>query len=236
MGYIAPLTLPVVPPGSLGNIQGGLATTATKPPFIPVPFCAKVEVRQLMDGERVENVLWFYAGATPFTSASLATLALAVKTSWVNRIIPLQGINTELVEIRAGAYDTPTSPVVTLAVEPHVPGTSAFDPEVAGITIGIGTHTGFRGRSANGRVFLCGAVETSFDGGVPLDADRQAWLTAWFNLMSDLNALGYTYVLVSFRHQSVWRITAQVTTILILTVGQYVYTARRRLPGHNRHR
>lgn len=236
MPSVISMPLPVTPPAYPGDIQEGGALVAPKPIFIPAPKCAKVEMRVVEEGEPAENVLYFYQSAGNFTMAQLETLANAVEVGWVAHLAPVMNTATNLFQVRASDMSSRTGPVWEDNPEPAPAGTDANDPAPNTLCIGIGTHTGFKGRSSNGRIFTTGAVDNQFVLSLPTDAARVAVLNAWIDFFSYLTGLGYTFVLVSFQSNKLWRSVAQVTTIAFLTAGINIYTMRRRLPGHNRHR
>jgi hypothetical protein len=236
MGYIAPFPVPGVSPTTPGDIQQGGPLILPRPPFIPAPHCAQVLIRGLQDGEKMEQVIYFHT-ATGFDDAAVIDqLCDDVATRWGANMIPNLSPTYEFTEVQATALDTATSHNFTLAIEPHVPGARIDDGAPGNLGIGIVTHTGFRGRSNNGRVFITACCDIDFELGVPTDPARTLMLQSYGAFIASLNTLGYSYVLVSYQSAKRWRTIAQVTSIAFMSVGAYIYTQRRRLPGHNRHR
>lgn len=230
------MATPWGPPTIPGDIQEGGPLVPGKPSFIPANGVAKVLVRHTTDGEPCENVIYVVKDGTEFTYDGLETLANTVKTSWVTNMIPLMHMNVFLTGVVASDAQSQTGPVFELDVEPQVQGLNLGTPAPATLCIGVGFHTGFKGRSANGRLFQVGNVDADFALGLPSDVSRTNTLTGISNVMNDLAAGGYKLVLVSYRSGDKWRTAAQVTTIVLISAGQFIYTMRRRLKGHNRHR
>lgn len=236
MGYIPPQPVAQPPASNPGDLQDGGPGVALKPRFIPCNKVAKVEMRFRCDGQDAENVFYFWQSSGNFSFADLVTLAGHVYDAWVANIQPLWAVNTALTMIRCSDMSAEFGPVVEHAVDPEQPGLRIGVGANNDDCIGIGIHTGFKGRSQNGKLFGSGTLAADFFASLPVDASRTLYLDAWKAFFDQVIGHGYTFCLVSFMTNKQWRTIAQATTVAFLTVGTYIYTMRRRLPGHNRHR
>lgn len=235
MPYIPPQYLPGDPPSNPGNIHEGGVEVSVKPPFIAVPNCAKVELRWTGAVQNQENVFYMYK-AGGFDLTACISLATACHVAWQAYIKPLWSTQEALVQIKVSDMSTRYGAYYEFNVDPYEYGTREGTPAPNNNTIGLGFHTGFRGKGQNGRLFAGGMLDEDFLNSLPVDDSRTLVLDAWVNFFTEIAGDGFFLVVASFKLNKLWRSTAQVTNVYYLTVGEYIYTMRRRLPGHNRHR
>lgn len=235
MAPLPPAYLPVTPPSIPGDIHEGGAEVDIKPPFIPVPLCAKVEMRFLEANQPMENVFYLFKTGG-YASSDLTTLATTVYNSWNDNLRDTWSDTTGLTQIKCSDMSTRYGAYYELDINPYEYGVRTGTAATSASCVGISFHTGFRGKGNNGRLFAGGAMDVDFVNSVPTDAARTGIRAAYVDFFTDLNTAGNFLVIASFKLNKQWRSTAQVTTVWYLGVGDWIYTARRRLPGHNRHR
>lgn len=237
MAFIPPFGVNYPPASNAGDLQGGVGAVAVKPPFIPLNNTAKVSMRMVQDGQDIENIFYFHQAVGNFTYAQLVTMTNSILTHWTAQLVPITNTATGLTMIRAEDASNQTGPVVEYTIDPIIYGTSVGETAPATLCVGIATKTGLKGRSLNGRIFTAGRLAADFVLGIPIDATRTSVLAAYGNFVLGVQTdTGSTLGVASFRHAGLWRTIGQLTTVAALDVGEYIYTMRRRLAGHNRHR
>lgn len=123
-------------------------------PFVPVANVAEVEIRMLLDGQKVENTLWFEnAGAV--TALNMGILTTALYDWWDTYYKPLTWNGTQLREIYAVDQTTNTGPTNTLSGGGLV-GTGGANAASNNVSVTVSFRTDLRGRSFRGRNYMLG--------------------------------------------------------------------------------
>jgi hypothetical protein len=236
VSYSGPTQLDDVSPSIPGDLQAGEGGVESKPLFIPAVNCARVEIRFEQDDQDFENVIWIYQASGAWSYAQLVALAGQMVTNVTTNLLPVMSSSCHFMSVRCSDWTTSTGSVYLLSLSTPLSGGLTDDAAPLNNCVGIAFGTGFKGRSQTGRMFLGGCVVTDFGENLAADATRTARKAALVAFCNAITANGGHMAVVSFYHNKLWRTTAQITTIVFVAVGEYIYTMRRRLPGHNRHR
>src|SRR4029450_1145641 len=76
------------------------------PPFTPVPDSAQAEVLYLLDGQVIENRLWFHIDFPPFGLTELQALADGLQGWWAANIMPYLSEDILLIYVTAKDWTT----------------------------------------------------------------------------------------------------------------------------------
>ena len=189
-----------------------------------------VEVRQTLDGQRIENTLFFqHAGAIAPTD--LVGLADNIRDWWAAELLPIQADALALVEVYCTDLTSETSETHTLAVVPQLPGAVTSPAQPNNVALCVSFRTSNRGRFARGRNYVAGLTEGQVTG------SRVAISTA-DDIVLAYNAMG-TYLDPSWTWVVCSRVAAGVPraagfnspVVSAIVVDNVVDSQRRRLPG-----
>lgn len=201
-------------------------------PFVPAPDVCLAEIVMQLDGQVVENTLYFEASAGLDTGL-MATLGAALVTWWTDFIAPGVSEQLLLTGINLTDLSTPTSPGVFVPVVPSVPGEGTSPAEPNNVALCVSFRTQFRGRSARGRNYVVGlqnsqVTNSHIDAGV-----GDFFITAYQQLQGagDFVA-GLQWGVLSRFSGGDPRTTALFRPITAVTVvDNTLDSQRRRLPG-----
>lgn len=207
-------------------------------PFVPVANTVLAELRMTLDGQQVENTLWFEAAAG-VNALIMSDLAQLLQDWWVANYAPQTSVNLQLIEIVISDQTTATGLQVTQSPGTPTLGTIVSDALPNNVSFTVSFRTALRGRSFRGRNYVVGIPE-SVAALSHLQAGYVAgWQVAYAQLLSDLSAVGdWEWVVVSRFSGTdvdgdpiprVAGITTPVTNVVI--VDDVVDSQRRRLPG-----
>lgn len=199
--------------------------------FVPFSNTAEFELRHTMDGQKVENTLYFDK-ASAWDSASLLAAADQLRDSWATNMIPLLGGSATFTEVFARDLSTAESFEATSVVSPPLTGAGGLAAP-NNVTLCVSFRSGVAGRSNRGRNYWLSVPRSELVAANTLDVDYVAAIvSAYGQMQSDMGDLGYTWVIASRYHNKVQRTsgTTQVVTG-ILAVDGTVDSQRRRLPG-----
>lgn len=203
--------------------------------FIPAPNVAQVEIRGTLDGQPVENVLYFLKKAPPVTPATLGTLAMQVGQWWIANALPWLPVTYLFREIYATDLSTATSSASTWPADNN-PGTRNPSGGVLpnSNTLCISFRTNQRGRSARGRNYWAGLSKsdiTNNTASMTLQQGIVGVYEALLTLVGDDTINWYWVVLSRFTNGAPrpQGLTNTITNVLI--VDSTVDSQRRRLPG-----
>lgn len=199
------------------------------------PLAIQVEMRYTQDGQAVENTLYFLAPVAPGVD-DLNELGASLFTWYTAAIRPLQGNTVNLNEIYLRSLAGAVAAEYTTVVPQPSPGTRIGTPLPNNVTLAVSFRTGTTGRSARGRNYILGLVESDVDFnevGGPVTED---WQDAYNELTTAGGAVpGYTWIVYSRRTAGAPRPTGVAFTIVTATiVNNIVDSQRRRLPGRGR--
>jgi len=207
-------------------------------PFVPVPNTVLAELRMSLDGQRVENTLYFRRGFTP-TVAEITALGNALITWWGAFVADYTNAAVTLEEVFLTDLTTAIASAVSVPATSGIIGTIGGDFIPANASLAVSFRTANRGRSFRGRNYIVGLSEDSVTGNT-VDPDVVTLIELAYNqLLSSLpGTSGWTWSVVS-RFSGIGlggvpipRTTGLATTITsVNVVDPIVDSQRRRLPG-----
>lgn len=198
--------------------------------FIPAARVAQCEVRFQVDGQNVENTLYFQnAGTVDATNLlALATYLDGWYDIWVK---PLQNQSVVFREVYCVDLTTQTGPTATSAINAGDTGGNVAPSGPNNVTIAISFRTAGRGRSTRGRNFWIGLSETDYtlntvDGGT-LAAIIEAYDELRTNPPTD-----WTWGVLSRYFNNAPRASGLFQPITaVIATDDTVDSQRKRLPG-----
>jgi hypothetical protein len=199
--------------------------------FIPVNNCVMAELRFTLDGQKVENTLYFQR-ASAWTAPLGVLLGDHLYTWWVDNMaasltdsLTLDSVHvTDLTAVDGFAVD-----FVPDVAETGVVGATSVPNNCA---ICISFRTEARGRTGRGRNYIMGMPQTHVTLNTLDTADGIAFVAAYNALPTVAGASAATWVVVSRFLDSLPRdigITRSITTVILLDLT--IDSQRRRLPG-----
>lgn len=198
--------------------------------FIPVPNAALVELRMLLDNQRIENTLWFDVGATP-TAGDLAALASALKTWWTTSYAPFVVAGVTLTEVRATDQTSNTGAVASFTTGGPWSGGASGGAAPNNVAPCVTFRTAARGRTARGRNYVSGIQAGNIVGNTLNATIGSMIVAAYANLMTTSNTAGFTWCVASRFLNNAPRgagILRPVTAVTMIDLT--VDSQRRRLP------
>jgi hypothetical protein len=207
-------------------------------PFVPVANTAEFELVQELDGETIENTLYFRRG-TAWTAAQLATAAAFLASWWETNMAPNLGAALNLVRIECTDLGSSTGPSLTFVTGMPIPGVIGSPTCALNVAPAIKFKTESRGRSFTGRNYISGFVENAVNSS-RLDAPTSENVTAAYQLLvEDGLDIGLTWVVVSrysgidpTTKKPIPRVAGVATPITTATfTDNVVDSQRRRLPN-----
>lgn len=200
-------------------------------PFIPVLYAAMVEVRMLLDGQKIENTLYVRdAGeAGPVNTQNLANAVLAL---WTTNIMPVLTTSVQLIEVYVTDLSDQFGPTATAVPSGNVFGGEIQNPVPNNVALCVSFRTQGRGRSSRGRNYVPGLAENQFDrsralSGLVIDLQNR-----YAAFGAALNEGGWIHVVVSRYSNKAPRPTGLVQDVTSYVITDNVADSqRRRLPG-----
>lgn len=203
-------------------------------PFVAAPNIVQCELRQLLDGQRIENRIFVNCFAEPTVAdmnAIAGALSGAVSTNWV----PLLPTTWRLTEFYLKSLHTQNAPEATYPQpagsftgtlgQPQLPNSN---------TLCISLRSNFSGRSARGRLYWPCLTEGQVVGNLV----DQTVVNNIVSAVQDIDArisstTAFEWVIVSFVSGGVPRPGGPVYFLVngILAVDNVIDSQRRRLPG-----
>jgi hypothetical protein len=193
-----------------------------------------------LDGQQVENTLWFEKGTTPAVP-DMTTLANALLDWWRVSYAPLVSVGLQLREVVVTSQDSSTAPQVTLV--PPIVSLGLKNDEIMpnNVTLVVSFRTDLRGRSFRGRNYVTGLTVSSLTGNLIVASDVDAWIGAYNEINTVLGDTVYTWVVcsrfsgVDAAGHPIPRAAGVTTPITAVTIVDNVADSqRRRLPGRGR--
>lgn len=127
-------------------------------PFVPAADVAQVELVQLLDGQVIENTLYFQSSAD-LDIALMGDLANALLGWWEDAIAPGVSESLSLTGITVTDLSTQTSPGIFVPAVPAITGDGTSPALPNNVALCVSFRTAFRGRSARGRNYVAGLQE-----------------------------------------------------------------------------
>jgi hypothetical protein len=200
-------------------------------PFVPVVQTALIELIYTLDGQRVENTLYFL-GEDPWTETLLSELAEDVVT-WFD----LSGIQTymsnqvALVQIVATDLENQFGARVDYAIGLPLSGVNASPAMPNNVSITISFRTGLRGRGNRGRNYFVGLCEAECVANQVSIAARNNFIAAYNTLPTYVLENNAHHVVVSRIFEGAPRPSGVTHLVTQYLCESYIDSQRRRLPG-----
>lgn len=200
--------------------------------FVPVPETIEVDMRMRLDGQRIENTLYFHKiGGWATADVPVAYNALLV---WWNThyAVPLSNQLT-LKEIAITDLSSPTGFAFEIATPvPNPAGDSGDPPLPNNVALCVSFRTSFRGRSFRGRNYVPGLTHLSVTNNTVIPTTVTAIQDAYNELLTVASSLGANWVVASRYSGGTERPIGIHTNITGATVvDNTIDSQRRRLPG-----
>jgi hypothetical protein len=204
-------------------------------PFVAAPNTIMAEMRMLIGVNRLENVLYFQ-GSAGVNTTLMTTLGNNLANWWDASLTPQLSTQLQLVEVYLTDLTTQTSPTVSIPKAPPLTGNNAADLLPNNVALCVSFRTNGRGKSARGRNYVPGLVETEVSGSIVASTTTTPVVAA-YNALKGAGTFtaGLEWVVVSRFHDNAPRTVALVQPITsVVLVDSVVDSQRRRLPGRGR--
>lgn len=198
-------------------------------PFIPALKTVRISLEFTLNGKVCVNVI--YANkTTTIVSADLVEIAETVRDWWIAHIKPIASADLSLQSVVTRDMTTEAGEQRILTDGLPSVGSVADGAMPNNVALVASLRTGIVGRSFRGRVFNLGLAESQVNQNLVDTTTQAAWLAAYDQLHTDLEAIDASWVVASFRHSGAPRVTATLTPINEVIVNRRVDTQRKRLP------
>jgi hypothetical protein len=209
--------------------------------FVPANNTVLAEVRMQMDGQKIENTLYFQQVA--FDSDMAITLALGLIDWWTSFYAPLVAVEVQLREVVVTDLETDTGFQITqVPTTLTTGGITSSDALPNSVSLAVSFRTANRGRSFRGRNYIAGLTHSQVSDNTVDDTTVAAWQAAYTELLTVASDAGVNWVVVSRFHgvdpdtgDPIPRVEAVVTPVVtVVVVDNVVDGQRRRLPGRGK--
>jgi len=206
-------------------------------PFVPVPDTIEVDVNYILDGQVVQNTMYFES-PTGWDASSISAWLVEMRDLISSDLLPFLSSALELLELVGKLLDAASSISATVTPPSPVSGSDINAAMPNHVSYTISFRTGLSGRSFRGRNYVPGLTAGSVSGNVIDSTTRTGILDFYNTLLALATTEGYQMVVVS-RYSGVDsngdpipRVTGVTTPILSFgTADLTVDSQRRRLPG-----
>lgn len=204
-----------------------------------VPGTVECEVLMLLDGEGIENTLYFnHTGAWSVTEET--DLANDMITWWGTHFSPPMSNQLVLHAVRVTDLTSLTGAQVEIAPGSSFVGGQPTEPMSNNVAPAISFHTASRGRSFRGRNFISGIPIDAVNSNSVITSWEAAMTAAYMQLLVVATANGAEWVVVSrfsgvdpVTHKPIPRATGISTPVVsAVFTDSVVDSQRRRLPNH----
>ena len=198
--------------------------------FIPVPDTAQINIVYSLDGQTVENVVYYKHDGTP-TLADLTNITDAVAAYIRTSLMPALSSAIQLIRVVGVLLDVADGLIVTNTVSLPLAGGDSDAVLPNNVAFCISLRTGNRGRSFRGRNFIPGIAESHVVKSELNSTAAGGLVSAWGGLLAVGTSSGWTMVVVSRFHNHLPRTTGVATPVQsIFAIDNVVDSQRRRLP------
>lgn len=200
--------------------------------YIPASNVLKLEVRGTLNGEEVENVLYFqHSGA--ITTGDVEDLFDFFEDTWIPEAQPERGTLMLWDELYATDLTTETSPTWGRSFSPAIAGTGGSPTLPGNNALCISFRSGNRGRSGRGRNYVPGMQESQATGNLWGTSNVNAAVALYELLLGggDFPA-AWIWVVLSLFNGGAPRVSGLAQTVLdVLSTSLTVDSQRKRLIG-----
>jgi len=167
-------------------------------PFIPVPGAAQFNVRGTVNTIPMENVLHFIKeDEASWDQTDLSAAISVLLPSWDTNMLGVLSGGYEALTVYARDLTLASGAVAEGSFASGSTGVVSGDPLPGSVAACITHRTGQAGRSYRGRTFIGGISENSTLGNQLADVYAAALIAAWQQVIDDMSAAGYSFVIVS---------------------------------------
>lgn len=200
--------------------------------FIPVPRCARAELRYTAQSQQCMNTLWFeHADIAPDQQA-LSTLASVVYDWWVDQLAPITSQSVELREVYVLAQDGGGNEFTLAGTPPGNAGGAVGAPLPNNVTLCVSFRTGLAGRSYRGRNYPVGILKDNSNGNYAESDYANLLQEAYHQLSEALIETDWTWVVATRYSNNAPRIVGAATPVIAVVVTDFALDSqRRRLVG-----
>ena len=200
-------------------------------PFIPVPNTVQINVVYAMDGQEVENTL-YYEKTTGVSATDLAALVEEVNAFLVDQLVPFLGNTIELIRLVGVLLDAADSLLYVSTTGLPFAGTASGPAAPNNVALCMSLRTGIRGRSFRGRNYIPGIPRDLITENTVGAGSVTAYEDAYNGLIGLGGDDGWQQVIVSRFSGGAPRTTGVTTPVTAaFVVDPTVDSQRRRLPG-----
>jgi hypothetical protein len=194
----------------------------------------QANVRFVLDGQQIENVLNFNFPAGEFQASAATVYGLLNETWWALLRVQLSNqlvsVETYIVDLTSQSGETATFPAFT---DPA--GNITAEAEANSIALCVTLRTVKRGRSYRGRSYVAGLATSNVTQNTVDTSVTSGIANAYIALHNDAIDAGVLMVVVSRRQNKEWLTVGVATPVTFCLVrDRTVDSQRRRLPGRGR--
>lgn len=197
--------------------------------FVGTDNTARFELVFTHNGIVCENVYHLHSNVTNWTTGDLSTSCQQFYNWWHENLKSLVSSNTTLTKIIATALHAQTSPKIEYVTGMPDVGTGASTSLPGNVTVAVKWTTGNRGRSARGRTYHIGLVESQVTENLVDESVYTSLLDAYQALQGYVQVSSKALVVLSLWNNGVKRTSGLVTVITGCSIEPTVDTQRRRL-------
>jgi hypothetical protein len=201
-------------------------------PFVPAPNIVSVEVRALLDGQRIENRFTIDA-LTTVTPTIVADIANVVNNWAQSSYFDFLPHNVSLSEVVATDLTTVDGAQYSIAPTGPFVGAIAANALPNEVSLAISLRTGNRGRSARGRSYVLALPTDEVSGNYVAGGFAALLVGSFDTLRTDIATGGWAWSIVSYRTDNAPRVGGPVYYLItsVLVTDLTVDSMRRRKPG-----
>lgn len=182
--------------------------------FQPVPDCARFAmVHDDSTGHFAINVLYF-KNTTQWALPELITACNTLKDAWIAQAMPLMASTARLLRIESRGERAQTDVSYQLSLTPPASGGVNSDPLPLQCAFCVTHLSGFTGRSSRGRTYFPFVAEVDQQGGLISGTRAAQYVGALEYIKSQMDAIGWTHVIVSRYSGGVKRATAETLNVI----------------------
>jgi len=198
--------------------------------FQPVEATALVELVQSLDGQIIENTLYFRS-PIDYDATALELLAGTVAGWWTDQMKPLLSSALSLTSVKATALHDVTGPQFIYTTGLPATGDQSAAAMPNNVSLCVSFRSALIGRSFRGRNYVPGIVESAVTLSSVSSGTASA-IVAAYETLQDVLPVGTNWVIVSRTTDHNPRETGvTVPVVSVLVVDLVVDSQRRRLPG-----
>lgn len=200
--------------------------------FVPGPNVAQAELVYSLDGQVIENTLYFEASAG-LDTALMGTLASNLISLWTANFAPNLSTAVSLTQVVVTDLTTDSSPAILVPLSPAESGEVDSPPLPNNVSLAISFKTAFRGRSSRGRNYVPCLCESQVVGNTVASLFASNIVAAYEEMLGAGGFVtGLEWGVFSRFSNGAPRTTGLFRPITAVTVFDLtVDSMRRRLPG-----